>query len=75
MIDERRVETGSFDNSASAARSNWDNVLVVWNDQETAAKYLSHWADRWANGIDVAASTWLRCDLSRRNTELSQVVR
>ena len=75
MIDERHVETDSFDYSASPERSNSENVLVVWNDRETAAKYLSHWADRWANGIDIAASTWLRCDISRRNTELSQVVR
>lgn len=56
VIDGRHVETGSFNYSAAAARTNSENVLVVWNDRDVAAKYLAHWSDRWAKGIDVESN-------------------
>lgn len=51
VVDGRHVETGSFNYSDAAARKNSENALVLWNDPAIAAKYLSHWQDRWARGV------------------------
>lgn len=56
VVDERTVQTGSFNYSAAAARSNSENVMVVWNDTAVASRYLGHWAQRWAQGIAVEMS-------------------
>lgn len=50
IADQRHVQTGSFNYSQAAARSNSENVLVLWNDPELAASYLRHWQSRWAQG-------------------------
>ena len=47
------TETGSFNYSQAAAKSNSENVLVVWNNRTVAAQYLAHWESRWVNGIEV----------------------
>ena len=52
VVDGRTTETGSFNYSQAAARSNSENVLVVWNDPQVAAAYLAHWQDRWAQGVE-----------------------
>lgn len=51
VTDGRNTQIGSF-NYSRAARSNSENVLVVWDDPVVAQKYLNHWASRWAQGID-----------------------
>lgn len=51
--DERTTETGSFNYSQAAARSNSENVLVVWNDPVVAARYLAHWNNRWSKGTEI----------------------
>lgn len=56
IVDARHVETGSFNLSQAAARSNSENVLVVWNDPEVASTYLAHWASRWAQGVAINPS-------------------
>ena len=75
VIDERHVETGSYNYSAAAARSNSENVLVVWNDRTVAAKFLAHWADRWAKGIDVEAADQFLADPMPRSTEFPRTPR
>ena len=52
VVDGRTTETGSFNYSQAAARSNSENVLVVWNDPVVAAAYLAHWQSRWAQGVE-----------------------
>lgn len=51
VVDARTTETGSFNYSQAAARSNSENVLVVWNDPRVAASFLKHWDSRWAQGV------------------------
>lgn len=53
VVDGKTTETGSFNFSQAAARSNSENVMVVWNDPAVAARYLAHWNSRWAKGTDV----------------------
>ena len=53
VVDGRHTETGSFNFSQAAARSNSENVLVVWDNTEVASRYLSHWESRWKQGIEV----------------------
>jgi phosphatidylserine/phosphatidylglycerophosphate/cardiolipin synthase-like enzyme len=50
IVDDRHLETGSFNFTTSAATRNSENVLVVWNNPELAAIYLRHWETRWAQG-------------------------
>lgn len=53
VVDAQHTETGSFNYSQAAARSNSENVLVVWNNPTTAKKYLAHWETRWNQGVEV----------------------
>ncbi|MDU8476063.1 phospholipase D-like domain-containing protein, partial [Pseudomonas syringae pv. actinidiae] len=50
VVDGKAVETGSFNYTAAAAKSNSENALVVWNDPDLAEQYLSHWQSRWDQG-------------------------
>jgi phosphatidylserine/phosphatidylglycerophosphate/cardiolipin synthase-like enzyme len=50
VVDDRHVETGSFNFTRAAARHNSENVLVVWNDPDLASRYTAHWASRWQQG-------------------------
>ena len=53
VVDGKTTETGSFNFSQAAAKSNSENVLVVWDDPVIAARYLHQWESRWKQGIDV----------------------
>ena len=53
VADGRHTETGSFNYSQAAARSNSENVLVLWNNEAVAQRYLDHWESRWKQGIEV----------------------
>lgn len=53
VVDSQHTETGSFNYSQAAARSNLENVLVVWNNPTIAKQYLVHWETRWKLGIEV----------------------
>jgi phosphatidylserine/phosphatidylglycerophosphate/cardiolipin synthase-like enzyme len=55
MVDGRHTETGSFNYSQAAARSNSENVIVVWDNTVVASQYLAHWESRWKQGVDVEA--------------------
>ncbi len=47
VVDGQHVETGSYNFTRSAAESNSENVVVVWNDLANALRYLRHWESRW----------------------------
>lgn len=53
IVDDRHVQTGSYNYAASANR-NSENVLVVWNDPALAARYQSHWRSRFGGGSKYA---------------------
>ncbi|WP_240890477.1 phospholipase D family protein [Pseudomonas sp. TMW22090] len=55
VVDGMTVETGSFNFTAAAAKSNSENALVVWNDPALAETYLNHWQSRWDQGIAFKA--------------------
>lgn len=48
VADGMNVQTGSFNYSAAAAKSNSENVIVIWNRNEVAASYEKHWNSRWS---------------------------
>ena len=53
VVDDKHTETGSFNFSQAAAKSNSENVLVVWDNPIIARRYLAHWESRWRQGIEV----------------------
>jgi phosphatidylserine/phosphatidylglycerophosphate/cardiolipin synthase-like enzyme len=57
VSDEKHVQTGSFNYSQAAAKSNSENVIVIWNNPEIAASYLKHWENRYEKG-QVYMSTY-----------------
>lgn len=56
VSDDRHVQTGSFNYSKAAAKSNSENVLVIWNNREIAASYLKHWQSRFDRGVEFRSS-------------------
>lgn len=48
--DGRTVLTGSFNFSAAAAKSNSENVLVLWDNPGVAKGYLQHFERNWRTG-------------------------
>jgi phosphatidylserine/phosphatidylglycerophosphate/cardiolipin synthase-like enzyme len=50
VIDKTTVQTGSFNYSKAAAKSNSENVVVIWNNPDVALTYLKHWQDRFDQG-------------------------
>lgn len=53
VVDGKTTETGSFNYSRAAAKSNSEDVLVVWNDAVVAGRYLQQWESRWNQGTAV----------------------
>lgn len=39
VVDNKTVETGSFNYSAAAANKNAENVMVVWDNPQVASRY------------------------------------
>ncbi|TNV10477.1 phospholipase D family protein [Buttiauxella sp. B2] len=56
VTDRDNVETGSFNFSRAAARSNSENVLVLRDMPEVASQYLAHWQRRWEEGRPATKS-------------------
>lgn len=50
IIDDVTVQTGSFNYTRAAQRSNSENVIVMWQMPEVAQVYLGHWQSRWSQG-------------------------
>ncbi|RQO68271.1 endonuclease [Aquitalea sp. FJL05] len=57
IIDAMHVQTGSFNYSAAAAGKNAENVLVVWNAPELAARYEQQWQRLWQEADTLADAT------------------
>jgi phosphatidylserine/phosphatidylglycerophosphate/cardiolipin synthase-like enzyme len=47
VVDQQTIQTGSFNYSAAAAKSNSENVLVLWNRPALSRSYLAHWKRNW----------------------------
>ncbi|MFZ6814931.1 phospholipase D family protein [Undibacterium sp. Rencai35W] len=56
VVDDRHVQTGSFNYSQAATKSNSENVLVIWNNPTLATTYLNHWQSRFDQGTDVRSN-------------------
>jgi phosphatidylserine/phosphatidylglycerophosphate/cardiolipin synthase-like enzyme len=54
VVDKVTVQTGSFNYSKAAAKSNSENVIVIWNNPDLALTYLKHWQDRYDQGRPYA---------------------
>lgn len=50
IVDGQHVQTGSFNYSASAEKSNSENVLVVWSNPALANTYIQHFDRNWSLG-------------------------
>lgn len=50
VIDGMHVQSGSYNYSAAAARSNSENVLVIWNRPDLARSYLENWQSLFIKG-------------------------
>lgn len=50
IIDGRHIQTGSYNYSQAAAKSNAENVMVIWNNEDVADKYLAQWDRHWKQG-------------------------
>lgn len=50
VADDLHVQTGSFNYSQAAAKSNSENVIVIWHNPELAASYRRHWQIRFDEG-------------------------
>ena len=57
IIDAMHVQTGSFNYTAAAAGKNAENVLVVWNAPELAARYEQQWQRLWQEADTLADAT------------------
>lgn len=47
IIDQLHVQTGSFNYTAAAASKNAENVLIIWNAADLAARYEAQWQQLW----------------------------
>jgi len=47
VIDGVTVETGSFNYTAAAVKSNAENAIVMWNAPDIAKVYASEWTRLW----------------------------
>lgn len=56
VLDEKHVQNGSFNYSKAAAKSNSENVMVIWNNSELATSFLKHWQSRWDQVTDFKST-------------------
>ena len=47
VVDDKTVETGSFNYTAAAEKRNAENVIVIHDDKELADKYTANWKLLW----------------------------
>jgi len=47
VIDGRHLETGSFNFTQAAVKSNAENVILLWNVPNAAAVYAREWRRLW----------------------------
>ncbi|ECY1402312.1 phospholipase D family protein [Salmonella enterica] len=52
ITDRANVETGSFNFSSAANKSNSENAILIQDVPELAQQYLQYWQSRWQAGRD-----------------------
>jgi phosphatidylserine/phosphatidylglycerophosphate/cardiolipin synthase-like enzyme len=52
VVDNKHVETGSFNYTFAAAERNAENAIVVWNNPKMAAKYMLEFERLFAEAMD-----------------------
>ncbi|EAY6947815.1 phospholipase D family protein, partial [Salmonella enterica] len=52
ITDGANVETGSYNFSSAANKSNSENAILIQDVPELAQQYLQHWQSRWQAGRD-----------------------
>ena len=52
ITDGANVETGSYNFSTAANKSNSENAILIQDVPELAQQYLQHWQSRWQAGRD-----------------------
>ncbi|WMY72371.1 phospholipase D family protein [Buttiauxella selenatireducens] len=54
IVDDRTVETGSFNFAPSAETENSENVVVINDMPDVTRQYIAHWQSRWDLGKPYA---------------------
>ena len=54
IVDDRTVETGSFNFAPSAETENSENVVVINGMPDVTRQYIAHWQSRWDLGKPYA---------------------
>lgn len=55
VVDGVTVETGSFNFTTAAERSNAENVLILRAEPEVAGRYETEWSRLWTESQDLGA--------------------
>lgn len=55
IIDQKHIETGSFNFTAAASSKNAENALVAWNNPVLAKIYLENWQTHWQHAEEYRA--------------------
>ncbi len=53
VIDDKHVETGSYNYSSAAAHKNAENVIILWNAPKVAKIYSKKWTELWDEGNEL----------------------
>lgn len=56
VIDGRHLETGSFNYTQAAAKSNAENVILLWNVPGIATTYAREWRRLWDESTPLPPS-------------------
>lgn len=54
IIDEISVQTGSFNYTTAASKSNAENVIYIRGHREVASQYAVEWTRLWAESVPLA---------------------
>lgn len=54
VIDDKHIETGSFNYSSAATHRNAENVIILWNNSEIARIYTDKWLEWWNEGEQLS---------------------
>jgi phosphatidylserine/phosphatidylglycerophosphate/cardiolipin synthase-like enzyme len=54
IVDDKTVETGSFNYTINAEKYNAENVIVIKNNKKLANLYLANWLKLWNEGNDYS---------------------
>ncbi len=49
VVDDKSVETGSFNYSKAAAHSNAENAMLISDDAKLASQYTENWRLHWGH--------------------------